>query len=62
MTGTDDHTVPYEMTVTNFMLYKQRFPEKTKLVLFENVPHAISYIEDWDRYEKELTKFVEKYN
>ena len=62
MTGTDDHTVPYEMTVTNFMLYKQRFPEKTKLVLFENVPHAISYIVDWDRYEKELTKFVEKYN
>ena len=61
ITGTADETVPYEMTVQNFMLYKQRFPEKTKLVLFEKVPHAISYLLDSPRYEKELTKFLEKW-
>lgn len=61
MTGTADETVPYEMTVQNFMLYKQRFPEKTKLVLFENVPHAVSYLLDSPRYEKELKKFLEKW-
>lgn len=58
ITGTDDHTVPYEMTMSNFLLYKQRFPDRTRLVLFEDAPHAVSYMFDSEKYEKEITRFV----
>ncbi len=61
ITGTNDKTVPYEMTMTNFMLYKQRHPDRTKLVLFEDAPHAISYLMDENKYKAEVKKFIEKY-
>lgn len=58
ITGTEDHTVPYEMTMSNFFLYKQRFPDRARLVLFEGAGHAVSYMADSEKYEKEITRFV----
>ncbi len=61
ITGTKDETVPCEMTMSSFMLYKQRCPDKTKIVFFEDGPHAISYLMDEAKYKKEVKNFIEKY-
>ncbi len=61
ITGTDDHTVPYEMTMQNFLQYKFKNPELTNVVLFEGCPHAISYLWDEEKYNSEVRKFLEKY-
>ncbi len=61
ITGTKDNMVPWEMTMTNFLHYKMKNPDNTKLVLFEDGPHAVSYLIDSQLYENELRSFVKKY-
>ncbi len=61
ITGTADKTVPHEMTMSNFLLYKQRHPDSARLVVIENAPHAVSYMIDKERYKNEIIKFVKKY-
>lgn len=62
ITGTEDRTVPYEMTMSNFLLYKQKNPDRTTLALFEGAHHAVSYLSDEEKYEREVASFVKKYD
>lgn len=61
ISGTEDKTVPCEMTLTNYLLYKSRHPETAGLVLFDGVPHAVSYLFDEEKYNDAVFKFLEKY-
>lgn len=60
ISGTEDNTVPVDMTMTNFLLYKMRGNE-TSLILFDGCPHAISYLWDSDKYFDAVTEFLNKY-
>ncbi|WP_187107399.1 alpha/beta hydrolase [Treponema pectinovorum] len=62
ITGTDDHTVPHEMSLSNFLILKQKNPEIARLALFEGAHHAVSYLSDERRYESEILNFVNKYD
>lgn len=61
ISGTNDHTVPFEMTVSNYNHYKALHPEITDLLLIENAPHAVSYLIDEKSYSEKLLEFLNKY-
>ena len=60
ISGTDDWTVPCEMTVNNFLFYKNIQPDNAELLLVEGAPHAISYMYDSERYNNAVVNFISK--
>ena len=60
ISGTDDWTVPCEMTVNNFLFYKNIQPDNAELLLVEGAPHAISYMYDSERYNNAVINFISK--
>lgn len=68
ITGTDDRTVPCAMTERNYLTYSMTLAGKgidpstvTKLVEYEGVPHAVSYLLQKEDYFKQLDDFVGKH-
>ena len=60
ITGSSDTTVPYEMTMSNYLQYKMIHPE-TRLLLVEGGEHAVSYLLKKDEYEKMVLDFIKTY-
>lgn len=61
ITGTDDMTVPAEMSRKNYVAYSMKNPDIASLVEFEDTPHAISYLTDSQKYRDSVTEFLKKY-
>ena len=53
--GTGDKFVPYEMSVKNYNACKSA----KKLLLVEGAEHALSFVVERERYEKEAGEFIE---
>jgi pimeloyl-ACP methyl ester carboxylesterase len=61
ITGTEDKTVPHEMTVSLFFHYKQIYPDSARLFVAEGAPHAVSYMIEKEKYKSEVLAFIKKY-
>ncbi len=61
ITGTEDNTVPANMSRKNYFVYSMKNPDLASLEEFDATPHAISYLTDSQKYNRILQEFLKKY-